>query len=244
MKSEARTQDIVNNEVVQSENQRMFERLTKKLTKQFEQGIMQSSNGGVAMAADRPTLGDSQMTLAAVVVSATTQSTTSSRIRVVETEDQFNTECQKVLAGVFDRHESIVYMDTCRAIDKITNPNSCDGWTRQVVDWNKKCCGAKIGRLGILFESRKASMRRIKEFANIEKLEVAEIFLQETIARTTEMIYVCWLDVAARKTPEDPVADRCSDDAIVIASRIIMSVATRGIEKERHCTTNVVWRSI
>ena len=127
VKSEARTQDIVNNEVVQSENQRMFERLTKKLTKQFEKGIMQSSSGGVAMAAGRPTLGDSQMTLAAVVVSATTQSTTSSRIRVVETEDQFNTECQKVLAGVFDRHESIVYMDTCRAIDRITNPNNCDG---------------------------------------------------------------------------------------------------------------------
>ena len=41
------------------------------------------------------------MTLAAVAESATTQSTTSSRIRVVETEDQFNTECHKVLASMF-----------------------------------------------------------------------------------------------------------------------------------------------
>ena len=40
----ARTQDIVDNEVVQTKNQRKFECLTKKPTEQFEQGIMQSSN--------------------------------------------------------------------------------------------------------------------------------------------------------------------------------------------------------
>ena len=33
---------------------------------------------------------------------------------------------------------------------------------------------------GFLFELQKVSMRRIKKFANIEKLEVAEIMLQET----------------------------------------------------------------
>ena len=164
----ARTQDIVDNEVVQTKNQRKFECLTKKPTEEFEQGIMQSSNGGTAMAVGRPAPEDSQMTLAAVAESATTQSTTSSRIRV-ETEDQFNTECHKVLAGMFDRHETIVDMDTCRAIDKMTDPEDCDGWTQQVVDRNKKCCGAKSGHLGFLFESQKVSMRRIKEFANIEK---------------------------------------------------------------------------
>ena len=36
----ARTQDIVDNEVVQTDSQRKSERLTKKLTKQFEQGTM------------------------------------------------------------------------------------------------------------------------------------------------------------------------------------------------------------
>ena len=95
------------------------------------------------------------MTLAAVAESATTQSTTSSRIRVVETEDQFNTECHKVLAGMFDRHETIVDMDTCRAIDKMTDPEDCDGWTQQVVDRNKKCCGAKSDILDFCLNHRR-----------------------------------------------------------------------------------------
>ena len=237
----ARTQDIVDNEVVQTKNQRKFECLTKKPTEEFEQGIMQSSDGGTAMAAGRLAPEDCQMTLASVAESATTQSTTSSRIRVVETEDQFNTECHKVVAGTFDRHGTIVDMDTCRAIDKMTDPEDCDGWTQQVVDRNKKCKGAKGGHLGFLFESQKVSMRRIKEFANIEKLEVTEIMLQETIART----HRDHLRREARSTPEDPTADRGSDDAIITPSRIILSVvATKGIEKERHCTAGVVWRSM
>ena len=185
----ARTQRLMDNEVVQTENQRKFECLTRKHTEQFEQGTVQSSNGGTAMAAGRPAPEDSSMRAAAVAESATTQSTTSSRIRVVETEDQSNIECHKVLAGIFNRHETIVDMDTCRAIDKMTDPEDCDGWTQQVVDRNKKCCGAKSGHLGHLFESQKVSKRRIKELANIEKLEVAEITMQETIARATEIVH-------------------------------------------------------
>ena len=141
----ARTQDIVDNEVVQRDSQREFERLTKKLTKQFEQGIMQSSNGGTAMAAGRPAPKDSQMLMAAVAESATTQSTTSSSIRVVETEDQSNIECQKVLASRSDWHGTIADMDTCGAIVLTTDPEDRDGWTQQVVDRNKRCCGAKRG---------------------------------------------------------------------------------------------------
>ena len=127
---------------------------------------MQSSTRGTAMAAGRPAPEDSQMTLAAVAESATTQSMTSSRIRVVETEDQFNTECDKVLAGISDRHETIADMDTCGAIVLTTCPEDCDEWTQQVVDRNKKCCGAKSGHLGHLFESEKVSEDRIKEVAN------------------------------------------------------------------------------
>ena len=239
------TQDIVDNEVVQTDSQRKFERLTKKPTEEFEQGIIQSSNGGTAMAAGRPAPENSQMTLAAVAESATTQSTTSSRIRVVKTENQFKTECHKVLASRSDRHGTIEHVDTCATIVLTIDLEDRDGWTQQVVDRNKKCYGSKSGHLGILFESQKVSIRRIKEFANIEKLEVAEIMLQETIAQTTEIIYAGWLDVVARRTPEDPAADRGSDDAINTASRIILSVeATKGIEKERHCTTSFVWRSM
>ena len=185
------------------------------------------------MASGRPAPEDSQMMLAAVAESATTQSTTSSRNRVVDTEDQFNAECHQVLAGMIDRHETIVDMDTCRAIDKMTDPGDCDGWTQQVVDRKKKCCGAKSGHLGHLFELQKVSMRRIKEIANTEKLEVAEIMLQEAIAETTEIVHAGWLDDVTRGKLEDPAADRSSDDAIITASRIMLSMAAaKVIEKE------------
>ena len=185
------------------------------------------------------------MTLAAVAESATTQSTTSSRIRVVETEDQFNTECHKVLSGMFDQHETIADMDMCGPIVLTTYPEDCHKWTQQVVDRNKKCCGAKSEHFGHLFESQMVSERQIKELANIEKLEVTEITLQETIARATEIVYAGWLDDEARRMPEDPAADRSSDDAIITASRIMLSMAaTRVIEKEQHHSTSDGWRNM
>ena len=122
---------------------------------------------------------------------------------------------QKVLVSRSDRHETIADMDTCGAIVLTTDPEDCDGWTQQVVNRNKKCCGAKSGHLGHLFESQKVSERRIKELANIEKLEVAEITLQETRAQATEIVYAGWLDDALKGTPEDPAADRSSEDATI-----------------------------
>ena len=113
------------------------------------------------------------MMMAAVAERARTQPTTSSMIQVIETEEQFNTECQKVLASRSDRRGTFADMDACRATELKTDPEDCDGWTQQVVVWNKKCCGAKSGHLGHLFESQKVSERQIKELANIEKLEVA-----------------------------------------------------------------------
>ena len=62
-------------------------------------GTVQSSTGGTPMAAGGPAPEDSRMMMAAVAGISTTQSKTSSTIRVVETEDQFNTESQKVLAS-------------------------------------------------------------------------------------------------------------------------------------------------
>ena len=157
----------------------------------------------------------------------------------MKTEDQFNTVCHKVLA----RHETIVVKDTCRAIDRMTDPEDCDGWTQQVLDRNKKCCGAKSGHLGFLFESQKVSERRMKECANIEKLEVAEIMLQETIARTTKIVHAGWLDDVAGRTPEDPAADGSSEDVIITASRIMLA-ATKVIEKEQHHSMSDGWKSM
>ena len=64
--------DIVDDEVVQTKNQRKFERLIKKPTEEFEQSTVQGSTGGTATAAGRPAP-DSQMRVAAVAESATTQ---------------------------------------------------------------------------------------------------------------------------------------------------------------------------
>ena len=121
-------------------------------------------------------------------------------------------------------------MDTCGAIVLTIDPEDRDGWTQQVVDRNKKCCGAKRGHLGHLFESQTVSERQIKELANIEKLEVAEIMLREARAQATEIVHAGWLDDAAKGTPEDPAADRSSEDAT--------------IEKEQHHSTSDGWRSM
>ena len=140
------------------------------------------------------------------------------------------------------------------------DPEDRDGWTQQVVDRNKKCCGAKRGHLGHLFESQTVSERQIKELANIEKLEVTEIMLQEARAQATEIVHAGWLDDAAKGTPEDPAADRSSEDATqvtapnhedevqatpITASRIMLSMAaTKVIEKEQHHSTSDGWRSM
>ena len=200
------------------------------------------------------------MMMAAVAENAMTQSTTSSTSRVVETEDQFNTECQKVLASRSDWHGTIADMDTYEVTVLTTDPEDCGRWTQQVVNRNKKSCGAKSGHLGHLFESQKVSERRIKELANIEKLDVAEITLQEARAQGTEIVFAGGLDDAAKGTAEDP-ADRSSEDASqvnapdhedevqvttpITASRIMLRMAaTKVIEKEQHHSTSVGWRSM
>ena len=95
----------MDNAVVQTDSQRKFERI-----EQFEQGTVQSSTGGTAMAAGRPAP-DSQMTLAAVAESATTSRP--------------------------DRHGTIEDMDTCGAIVLTIDPEDRDGWTQQVMDRNR-----------------------------------------------------------------------------------------------------------
>ena len=89
---------------------------------------------------------------------------------------------------------------TCRTIVLAADPEERGGWTQQGVDWNKKRPGAKSGHLGHLFKSQKVSESRIKELANVEKLEVAEITLQEARAQISENVHVGWLDDVARGT--------------------------------------------
>ena len=136
----------MDNEVAQTENQRKFERVIRKPTEQIEQGTVQSSTGDgcPARVYSQPSL--CQMTFVAVAESATTQSTMSSGIREMETEEQFNIECHKLLTGKFDRHGTIVDMDKCGAIFLTVDPDDRDGLTQQVVDKNKKCFGVQSGR--------------------------------------------------------------------------------------------------
>ena len=61
-----------------------------------------------------------------------------------------------------------------------------DRETHQVVDWEKEFYGAKRGTL---LDTQKVYWGRLKELANIEKLEVAEpIPLQEARAHNLEIV--------------------------------------------------------
>ena len=137
-----------------------------------------------------------------------------------------------------------------------TNVRGC--W--KVVDFNKKLPGAKSGHLGHLFESLKLSESRIKELANVEKLEVAEITLQEARAQRSETVHVGWLNDAARGTLEDLDAVRNRVDAtqvnaydredVVLATLpikasciILSSAATKPNAKDQHWSSSVGWRS-
>ena len=69
--------------------------------------------------------------------------------------------------------------------------------------------------------------------------------MQEARAQASEIVYARRLDDVVRGTPEDRAADRSSDDAIITASRIMLSMAaTKVIEKEQHHSTRDGWRSI
>ena len=105
------------------------------------------------------------------------------------------------------------------------------------------------------------SERRIKELANIEKLEVAEITLQEARAQRSEIVNARWLDNAARRTPEDPDKVRSRVDAtqvntyhredmvqatppIQASSIILSSAATKPNAKDQQWSSSVGWRSM
>ena len=85
------------------ENQRKFERLLRKPTEQIEQGTVQSSTGDGCPASD-----DAGRSCGKC------NDTINDEFTEMETEDQFNIECHKLLAGIFDRHGTIVDMERRR----------------------------------------------------------------------------------------------------------------------------------
>ena len=80
------------------------------------------------------------------------------------------------------------------------------------MDWNKRRRGAKSGHLGHLFESQKVSESRIKELANAEKLEVAEITLQEARAQGSEIVHVGWQHVRPGRCGAGDTANQSVQD--------------------------------
>ena len=73
-------------------------------------------------------------------------------------------------------------------------------WRQRVIDGDKEYYGAKSGNL---IGTQNVYEGRLRELANMEKLEVAEpIQLQEARAQNLELVYGKWLD--DERTPEDP----------------------------------------
>ena len=132
----------------------------------------------------------------------------SSAAETLEAQDHSSAKRQKVLqAGLPTLHESDVDVDVdaCKTIVLAAMPDDREQWTRRVVDWDKKYCGAKSGNL---LDTQKVYEGRLRELASIEKLEVAEqIPLQEARARNLEIVCGKWLD-DAKGTMEDPAAVR------------------------------------
>ena len=115
---------------------------------------------------------------------SSTAQPTSSVVRTLETEVDAGAKRQRFLAGMPILHETDVdvHVDAHKTVVLAVMPDDQGRWTQRVIEWDKKYFGAKSGHLGHLFQSQKVSEDRIKELVNIEKLEVAEITLQQ--ART------------------------------------------------------------
>ena len=130
---------------------------------------------------------------------------TSSAVRTLETEDDGSAKRQWLLAGMPILHETDVdvSVNAHKVVVMAAMPDDQGQWTQRVIDWDKKNYGAKSGTL---LDTLKVYEGRLRELANIEKLEVAEhIQLQEARAQSLEIVNGKWLD-DAKGTPEDPDA--------------------------------------
>ena len=174
----------------------------------------------------------------------------SSVVLSLETEDDASAKRQRLMAGMPTLHETDVdvNVDAHRMVVLAAMPDDQEQWTLRVIDWDRKYHGAQSGTL---LDTQKVCEGRLRELANIEKLEVAEpIPLQEARAQNLEIVYGKWLD-DAKGTPEDPAAVRSRLVATQVntyaredvtqatppikASRIIVSqAATKTSAKDQH----------
>ena len=98
---------------------------------------------------------------------------TSSVVRTLEAEDDTSAKRQR---STWTRTS----WSFCRRC-----PDDQGQWTQRVIDWDKKYHGAKSGNL---LDPQEVCEGRLRELANIEKLEVAEpIQLQESRAQNPEL---------------------------------------------------------
>ena len=166
-------------------------------------GPAPSSSSGPAPAAGGPAPEDVNMGAA----ESSAAQPTSSVVRTLETEDDGSAKRQRLMAGMPILHETDVdvNVDAHKMVVLAAMPDDQGQWTQRVIDWDKKYYGAKSGTL---LDTQKVYEGRLRELANIEKLEVAEpIQLQEARAQSLEIVYGKWLD-DAKGTPEDPDAVR------------------------------------
>ena len=125
----------------------------------------------------------------------------------MEAEDNMRAKRQNLMSGMPILHETDVDVNTDarKLVVLAATPDDHGKWTQRVIDWNKKYYGAKSGTL---LDTQKVYEGRLRELANIEKLEVAEpIQLQEARDKSLEIVYGKWLD-DVKGTPEDPDAVR------------------------------------
>ena len=240
----ARFQNIVDNEAAQTAAANASEP-NAEMREQAVGGSAPSSSSGPAPAAGRPAPEDANMEPA-----ESSAQPTSSVVRTMEAEDGTSAKRQKLMAGMPILHETDVdvNMDAHKLVVLAAMPDDQGKWTQRVIDWNKKYYGAKSGSL---LDTQKVYEGRLRELANIEKLDVAEpIQLQEARAQSLEVVYGKWLD-DVKGTPEDPDAVRSRSVATQVntyaredvtqatppikASRIIVSqAATKTNAKGQH----------
>ena len=107
-------------------------------------------------------------------------------------EDDTSAKRQRLVAGMPILHETDVdvNMDAHKLVVLAAMPDDQGQWTQRVIDWDKKYYGAKSGNL---LDTQKVYEGRLRELANIEKLEVAQpIQLQEARAQNLEIVHGKW----------------------------------------------------
>ena len=198
----ARFQEIADNEAAQAAAASASEP-SVETPGQAAGGPAPSPNSGPAAAAGGPAPEDVNMGAS----ESSAAQPTSSVVRTLENEDDASAKRQRLIAGMPILHETDVEINVGahKMVVLAAMPDDQGQWTQRVIDWDKKYYGAKSGTL---LETQKVCEGRLRELANIEKLEVAEpIQLQEARAQSLEIVYGKWLD-DARGTPEDPDAVR------------------------------------